>query len=68
MGVPIIFMGKNCHEQFEIIGLDRYTIPKEKLVAGNSSLNSESIYTKIFIKKRLCQCKSSRLKSRFGIL
>ena len=52
MGVPITFMDKYCPEQFEIIGLDRYTIPKEKLVAGSSSLNGKPIYTRIYIKKR----------------
>ena len=34
MGVPISFLDKYCPEQFEIVGLDRYTVPKEALVGG----------------------------------
>lgn len=45
-------MDKYFPEQFEIIGLDRYTIPKEKLAAGSSTLNGKPIYTRSYIKKR----------------
>src|SRR5699024_6121320 len=34
MGVPITFLDKYNPDQFEIIGLDRYTVPKENLIGG----------------------------------
>lgn len=52
MGVPITFLDKYCPEQFDIIGLDRYTIPKEFLVGGRAAINGHSTYARILIKKK----------------
>lgn len=52
MGVPITFMDKYNPEQFEIIGLDRYTVPKEFLVGGRVAINGKSCYARILIRKR----------------
>lgn len=51
MGVPITFLDKFCPEQFEIIGLDRYTVPKEFLVGGRVAINGKPKYARILIKK-----------------
>ena len=37
-------------ERFKIIGLDRYTIPKSKLIGGRSSVNGRPKYARIFIR------------------
>lgn len=50
MGVPLTFMDKYCPEQFEIVGLDRYTVPKKDLVAGRLAINSKVKYARIFVK------------------
>ena len=52
MGVPLTFMDKYCPEQFEIVGLDRYTVPKKDLVAGRLAINSKVKYARIFIKNK----------------
>ena len=52
MGVPISFLDKYCPEQFEIIGLDRYTVPKQYLVGGRVAINSKPCYARILIKRR----------------
>lgn len=52
MGVPITFMDKYCPEQFEIIGLDRYTVPKEDLIGGRLAVNKQTKYVRILIKRR----------------
>ncbi|MBR4345987.1 MAG: adenine-specific methyltransferase EcoRI family protein [Oscillospiraceae bacterium] len=52
MGVPITFMDKYNPEQFEIIGLDRYTVPKEFLVGGRVAINGIPKYARILIRKR----------------
>lgn len=52
MGVPITFIDKFNPEQFEIIGLDRYTMPKECLVGGRAAVNGKPKYARILIKKK----------------
>ena len=52
MGVPITFLDKYNPEQFEIIGLDRYTAPKNVLVGGRLAINGKSIYARILIRRR----------------
>ncbi len=52
MGVPLTFLDKYNPEQFEIIGLDRYTVPKEYLVGGRVAINGKPRYARILIKKR----------------
>ena len=51
MGVPITFMDKYCPEQFRIIGLDRYTVPKESLVGGRVAVNGRPKYARILIQR-----------------
>ncbi|MCC2164921.1 adenine-specific methyltransferase EcoRI family protein [Brotaphodocola catenula] len=52
MGVPISFMDKFSPEQFEIIGLDRYTVPKEFLVGGRVAINGKPKYARILIRRK----------------
>ncbi|MBQ3443909.1 MAG: modification methylase [Selenomonadaceae bacterium] len=52
MGVPITFLDKYCPEQFEIVGLDRYTVPKEFLVGGRVAINGKPTYARILIRHR----------------
>ena len=52
MGVPISFMEKYNPDQFEIIGLDRYTVPKEFLVGGRVAINGKATYARILIRAR----------------
>ncbi len=52
MGVPISFLDKYCPEQFEIIGLDRYTVPKEFLVGGRVAIHGKPRYARILIQRR----------------
>ena len=52
MGVPITFLDKYNPDQFEIIGLDRYTIPKEFLVGGRAAINGKPKYARVLIKKK----------------
>ena len=52
MGVPITFLDKYNPEQFEILGLDRYTVPKEYLVGGRVAIGGKPKYARILIKKR----------------
>ena len=59
MGVPITFMDKYNPEQFEILGLDRYTVPKQFLVGGRVAIDGKPKYARILIrnlnpKKPLC--------------
>lgn len=51
-GVPITFLDKYNPEQFEIMGLDRYTIPKEFLVGGRAAVNGKPTYARILIRKK----------------
>ena len=53
MGVPITFLDKYNPEQFEIIGLDRYTVPKEYLVGGRVAINGKPRYARILIRKKV---------------
>lgn len=50
MGVPISFLDKYCPEQFEIVGLDRYTVPKEALVGGRVAVAGKPRYARILIR------------------
>ena len=52
MGVPITFLDKYNPEQFEIIGLDRYTIPREFLVGGRAAINGKPTYARILVRNR----------------
>ena len=52
MGVPITFLDRYNPEQFEIIGLDRYTVPKEFLVGGRMAINGKSKFARIIIQRR----------------
>lgn len=52
MGVPISFMDKFSPEQFDIIGLDRYTVPKEFLVGGRVAINGKPRYARILIQRK----------------
>lgn len=52
MGVPITFLDKFNPKQFEIIGLDRYTVPKEFLVGGRVAINGKARYARILIRRR----------------
>lgn len=52
MGVPITFLDNYNPDQFEIIGLDRYTVPKQFLVGGRLAINGHSTYARILIKHK----------------
>lgn len=52
MGVPITFMDKFNPEQFEIAGLDRYTVPNEYLVGGRVAVNGKPKYARILIRRK----------------
>ena len=52
MGVPITFLDKYNPEQFEIIGLDRYTVPKEFLVGGRLAIDGSPKYARILIRNK----------------
>ncbi len=53
MGVPITFLDRYNPEQFEIIGLDRYTVPTELLVGGRRlSVGGKTKYARILIRRK----------------
>lgn len=52
MGVPISFIKYFCPDQFEIVGLDRYTVPKERLVGGRVAINGKPCYARVLIRKK----------------
>ena len=52
MGVPITFLDKYNPEQFEIIGLDRYTVPKKFLVGGRVAIDGVPKYARILIRRK----------------
>ncbi|MBR2207358.1 MAG: adenine-specific methyltransferase EcoRI family protein [Synergistaceae bacterium] len=52
MGVPITFLDKYNPDQFEIIGLDRYTVPKEFLIGGRVAVNGKPKYARILIRRK----------------
>ena len=53
MGVPITFLDKYNPDQFEIIGIDRYTVPKEALVGGRVAINGKPRYARILIRRKM---------------
>lgn len=52
MGVPITFLNKYDPDQFKIIGLDRYTVPKSQLVGGRLAVQGKTKYARILIKAK----------------
>lgn len=52
MGVPLTFMSQYNPLQFEIVGLDRYTVPKEFLVGGRVAINGKPKYARILIRRK----------------
>ena len=52
MGVPITFLDKYNPDQFEIIGLDRYAVPKEFLIGGRVAVNGKPKYARILIRRK----------------
>lgn len=52
MGVPINFLRNYCPEQFEILGLDRYTAPKEALVSGRLAIKGKVQFPRILIRRK----------------
>lgn len=52
MGVPISFLDKFNPEQFEILGLDRYTVPPQFLVGGRVAINGQAKYARILIRHK----------------
>lgn len=52
MGLPVTFLDKYNPEQFEILGLDRYTVPKECLTGGRLTVNGRRCYARILIRRR----------------
>ena len=55
MGVPISFIKYYCPEQFDIVGLDRYTVPKEFLVGGRVAIDGKPKYARILIRKKVSE-------------
>lgn len=53
MGVPITFLDKYNPDQFEIMGLDRYYVPKDVLVGGRVAVNGQPKYTRIMIRRKI---------------
>lgn len=52
MGVSITFLDKYNPDQFEILGLDRCTVPKEYLIGGRVAINGKPKYARILIKRK----------------
>lgn len=52
MGVPVTFLNKYNPAQFEILGLDRYTVPKKYLVGGRVAINGKPKYARIIIRRK----------------
>ena len=52
IGVPITFLDKYNPKQFEIIGLERYTLPREILSEGRLTLKGKKCYARILIRRR----------------
>lgn len=52
VGVPITFLDKYCPEQFDILGLDRYTVPKKYLVGGRVAINGKRCYARIIVQHK----------------
>ena len=51
IGVPITFLGKHCHAQFEIIGLDRY-VEDNPNYGKRFTINGVETYARILIKRK----------------
>ena len=52
MGVPITFLDKFNPDQFKIIGLDRYTVPKKNLIGGRLTVNNKIRYARILVRNK----------------
>ena len=52
MGVPITFLKVYNPDQFRIIGLDRYTVPRQMLVGGRVALDGQACYARVLIQQR----------------
>src|SRR5574344_1288683 len=52
MGVPITFLDKYNPEQFEVLGLDRYTVPKADLIGGRLAVGGKIQYARILIRNK----------------
>ena len=52
MAVPCTFIDKYNPAQFEILGLERYVVPKEALKEGRLMLQGKKLYARIIIKVR----------------
>lgn len=50
MGVPITFLTKYNPNQFEIIGLERFVVPKKLLQGGRFTIKDKKIYARILIR------------------
>ena len=51
MGVPITFLDKYNHSQFEIVGIDRYVADNPRY-GRRFTLNGKEIYARILIKRK----------------
>ena len=51
MGVPITFLDKYNHSQFEILGLDRY-VDNNQNYGHRFNLNGKEIYARVLIKRK----------------
>jgi hypothetical protein len=51
MGVPITYLDKHNSDQYRIVGLDRYTVPKEDLIGGRVGINGRPCYARVLIQK-----------------
>lgn len=52
MGVPITFLKVYNPDQFRIIGIDRYTVPRHLLVGGRVALEGQACYARVLIQQR----------------
>lgn len=50
--VESLYDRDNLAKQFVIIGLDRYTVPKDKLIGGRVAINGKPKYARILIRYR----------------
>lgn len=52
-GQRIYKQQENVFKDFYIIGLDRYTIPKDKLIGGRAGINGIPKYARVFIRRNI---------------
>lgn len=52
IGVPVTYLGYHDPEKFNIIGLARYTVPKEALKGGRLTINGKQQYARVLIQKK----------------